>query len=427
MQALQPTGRAVHARAPRSAPPLPPAADAAEGAELLDEVSGPLAVLLWGAFRDFMLWAETPPGARRRLFEPGAGELRRAELAAAAPEQELWAPLLTLAQMADEPEHADLTRLVFAVRALARWAERRGVPGVRLAFTHAAAVALADDPRLALEAARLARDAARHAQAEVWFRRAIGLARGRDWETYAWGFIGLGVQYMRTGNYPAAQAVMRRALRAARKRRLPALEGSAHHHLFVFSVDAGRMDEGYAHADAALRAYGGNHPRLAALAHDLGCFWSEQGRFARALSIFDLSLPHFPDEGPARLLALANVVRAAAGAGERARYEAARGEAIPLAALPVSAENAAESLLLIAQGDVCLGEWARAEAAARAALAVARERDEARTLMSAEAQLEAALHGRAVERPTPPETTELARRADELAGQVRASLTLAPA
>ncbi len=422
MKASPPTGRAVHPRVRRATPPIPHLADAAEGADLLEELREPLGVLLWWALRDFMLWAETPASARRRLFGPGAGELRRSALVAAAPEQELWGPLLTLAQMADDPERADPARLVFAVRALARWAERRSAPRSRLAFAHAAAVAMADDPRLALEAARLARDAAHHAQAEGWFRRAIRLARGRDWESYTWGFIGLGVQYMRTGNYPAANAVMHRALRAARKRRLHALEGSAHHHLFVFSVDAGRMDEGYAHAGEALRAYGDGHPRLPALAHDLGCFWSEQGHFARALSIFDVSLPCFPD-GPGRLLSLANVVRAAAGAGERARYEAARREALPLTAVPVCAANAAESLLLIAQGDVCLGEWSRGEEAARAALELATERDEARTLMIAEAQLEAARHGRAVRRAAPPEPIELARQADELAVQVRASLT----
>jgi len=421
MKAHQPNGRVIRPRASCVAPPLLHDDSAAEGADLLDEISGPVGVLLWGALRDFMLWADTPAGRRANLFAPGAGDLRRAGLSAAAPEQELWAPLLTLAQMTDDAERADATRLVFAIRSLARWAERRGAPRARLAFAHAAAVAVADDPRLALDAARLARDTARHALAEGWFRRAIRLARGSDWETYVWGFIGLGVQYMRTGNYPAAHTVMRRALRAAHKRRLHSLEGSAHHHLFVFCVDAGQMEEGYAHAGLALRAYGDGHPRLPALAHDLGCFWAERGRFARALSIFDVSLPHFP-EGSPRLISLANVVRAAAGAGERKRYEAARAEALELAELPACADVAAESLLVIAQGDVSLGEWTRAEAAAQAALGIARRRDEPRTYMAAEAQLEAAVNGRAVEQTTPVETREVARRAEELALQLSASL-----
>jgi tetratricopeptide (TPR) repeat protein len=402
---------------------MPPPAhlDAAEGADLLGELPGAPGVLLWGALRDFMLWVETPAGARAGLFGPGAGELRRRELAQFAPEQELWAPLLTLAQMADAPEHADAARLVYAVRTIARWAERTGAPATRLAFTQAAALALPQEAAMALETGRLARDLAHHAQSETWFRRAIKLARGRDWESYAWGFIGLGVLYMRAGNYPAAGVVVTRALRVARKRRLTPIEGSAHHHLFVFCVDAGRMEDAYVHARAALSRYGDGHPRLSALAHDLGCFWAEQGRFSRALSIFEAVLPWFKDP-VIRLMALANYTRAAAGVGDRCRYASARAEAVGLLGVPVCGEVAAESLLLIAQGDTCLGEWTRAEEAARQALEIAARRGETRTHMVAEAQLQAALNGRAFEGLTMAETPRLAREAEALVGELCASL-----
>jgi tetratricopeptide (TPR) repeat protein len=411
----------ARSRAARSMPP-PAHLDAAEGADLLGELPGAPGVLLWGALRDFMLWVETPAGARAGLFGPGAGELRRRELAAFAPEQELWAPLLTLAQMADAPERADAARLVYAVRTIARWAERAGAPATRLAFTRAAALALPQEAAMALETGRLARDLAHHAQAEAWFRRGIRLARGRDWESYAWGFIGLGILYMRAGNYPAAGVVVSRALRAARKRRLTAVEGSARHHMFVFCVDAGRMEEGYAHARAALHAYGDGHPRLPALAHDIGCFWAQQGRFSRALPIFEAALPIFQDDVN-RLLSLANYARAAAGAGDRRRYEAARAEAMGLLAAPACGEVAAESLLLIAQGDTGLGDWARAEEAARQAVEIAAQRGEARTQMAAEALIEAARAGRAVEgRAELVEPPRLALEAEALAGELRASL-----
>jgi hypothetical protein len=409
---------------PSRSPSLPTHLDAAEGADLLGELPGASGVLLWGALRDFMLWVETPAGARASLFEPGAGELRRRELAAFAPEQELWAPLLTLAQMADAPARADAARLVYAVRTIARWAERAGAPATRLAFTRAAALALPQEAAMALETGRLARDLVHHAEAESWFRRGIRLSRGRDWESYAWGFIGLGVLYIRAGNFPAGRAVVGRALRAARKRRLPGIAGSAHHHLFTLCVEAGRMEEAYAHARDAVRLYGDGHPRIPALAHDLGCFWAEQGRFARALSIFEASLPCFADPS-LRLLALSNYARASAGAGDRARYEAARADAAELAASPRCGDVAAESLLVVAQGDASLGEWARAEDAARQALEIAVRRGEARTQLGAEAHLEAARHERAVEgaRRLAAETPVLARQAEALAGAVRASLT----
>lgn len=423
MKLPRPAARGARTRAPRSLPP-PVHLDAAEGAELLGELPGAPGVLLWGALRDFMLWVETPAAARAGLFAPGAGELRRRELAAFAPDQELWAPLLTLAQLADAPERADAGRLVYAVRAVARWAERAGAPATRLAFTRAAALALPQEPAMALEAGRLARDLVRHAEAESWFRRGIRLARGRDWESYAWGFIGLGVLYIRAGNFPAGRAVMGRALRAAGKRRLHGIAGSAHHHLFTLCVEAGRMEDAYAHARAAVREYGDGHPRLPALAHDLGCFWTEQGRFARALTIFEASLPRFADPC-SRLLALANYARAAAGADDRARYERAREEAYALAASPRSLEAAAEALVVLSQGDAGLGEWARAEDAARRALEIAVRRGEARTQLGAEAHLEAARRERAVQGALAlVETPGLARQAEDLAGAVRASLAV---
>ncbi|SOD02082.1 hypothetical protein SAMN05216486_10241 [bacterium JGI 053] len=421
MKPPRPALSGARARAARS---IPPAAhhDAAEGADLLGELPGAPGVLLWGALRDFMLWVETPAGTRAGLFGPGAGELRRRELAAHAPAQELWAPLLTLAQMADAPERADAGRMVYAVRTIARWAERAGAPATRLAFTRAAALALPQEAGLALEAGRLARDLVHHAEAESWFRRGIRLARGRDWESYAWGFIGLGVLYIRVGNFPAGRAVVGRALRAAQKRRLPGIAGSAHHHLFTICVEAGRMEEAYDHAQAAVRSYGDGHPRLPDLAHDLGCFWAEQGRFARALPIFEASLPYLTDL-PNRLLGFSNFARAAAGARDRARYERARAEAVRLAALPLCAKVAAESLLVLAQGDASLGEWARAEDAARQALEIAERRGEARTQMGAEALLEAARNEHALQGARKlAETPGLAVQAEALAGVVRASL-----
>jgi tetratricopeptide (TPR) repeat protein len=311
---------------------------------------------------------------------------------------------------------------VYAVRTIARWAERAGAPATRLAFTRAAALALPQEAGMALETGRLARDLVHHAEAEAWFRRGIRLARGRDWEAYAWGFIGLGVLYIRAGNFPAGHAVVGRALRAAHKRRLPAIAGSAHHHLFTLCVEAGRMEDAYDHAQAAVRSYGGGHPRLPALAHDLGCFWAEQGCFALALSIFEASLPCFND-APNRMLALSNLARAAAGVGDRARYESARSDAVELATLPLCAELAAESLLVLAQGDASLGEWARAEEAARQALEIAAIRGEARTQMGAEAHLEAARNERALQSARNlAEMPRLALKAEALAGAVRASL-----
>ncbi|HEX8358703.1 MAG TPA: hypothetical protein VF613_01190, partial [Longimicrobium sp.] len=193
---LPTSARPRQARCYIPAPPLTRTGSAAEGAELLREIAGERGVALWATLRDVMLYLATPPAERGSLFPPGAGAERRAEVAAARVEPELWAPLLVVAEMMDDPEGASRARIAHACRAIARWAEGHA-PATRLAFAQAAALARPGDPRLALSTARLARDAADHARAETWFRRAVKLARGKDWEAYVRAFLGLGIMYHR--------------------------------------------------------------------------------------------------------------------------------------------------------------------------------------------------------------------------------------
>jgi tetratricopeptide (TPR) repeat protein len=396
--------------------PLTRRGSGAEGAEILQEIPGELGVLLWATLRDVMLYLGAPAAERGGLFPADAGEGRRAEIRGCGADPALWAPLLVVAEMMDAPEEASRARVAHACRAVARWAEGEA-PATRLAFSQAAALARPGDPRLALATARLARDAADHARAETWFRRAVKLARGKDWESYGWAFVGLGVLYHRSGNYPAARAVVGRALRTARRRRMRGLAGAAHHELFVFALDAHRVDEAYAHAGSAVQAYGPAHPRLPALAHDVGCFWSQQGYFARALPVFEQVLPCFSDP-TAQALVVANAARAAAGAGDRERYEENRAATLALldrgsACAPV----AAESLLLLARADNTMAEWARAEETASRAARVAAARNESHTRMLAEGQLDSARRRLALHTPAPEEPAEIARDAERLADE----------
>jgi tetratricopeptide (TPR) repeat protein len=394
--------------------PLTRRGSGAEGAEILQEVPGELGVLLWGTLRDVMLYLGAPAAERGGLFPADAGEARRAEIGRCGADPALWAPLLVVAEMMEGPGEASRARVAHACRAVARWAEGES-PATRLAFSQAAALARPGDPRLALATARLARDAADHARAETWFRRAVKLARGRDWESYGWAFVGLGVLYHRSGNAPAARAVVGRALRTARRRRMRGLAGAAHHELFVFALQAHRVDEAYAHAEAAIQAYGPAHPRLPALAHDVGCFWSEQGYFARALPVFEQILPCFT-EPAARALVVANAARSAAGAGDRKRYEENRAATLALLDAGSACEAvAAESLLLLARADSSMCEWARAEAAAAHAVTIASARNESHTRMLADAQLDSARRRLALRTPAAEEPAAVALEAERLA------------
>jgi tetratricopeptide (TPR) repeat protein len=379
MKAHQPNGRA----------PLTHTENAAEGADLLSEVHGPAGVLLWGALRDLMLWVETPAERRAGVFGTGAGEMRRRQLATSGVDRELWGPLLTLAQMTDEPHLADRGRVVFAARSIARWAERHPAPCVRLAFTQAAALAVGEDPRLGLETARIARDMGRVAQAESWFRHTVRRSRGYAWDSYVWAYIGLGVMYVRAGNYPAAHSVFSRALRSARKHRMRTLEGAALHHLFTCALDDRDIRKAYGYASAALAAYTPGHPRIAALASDLARVWLHMGECARALPVLEALEPLMP-EAHERMVAAANSARAAAGAGERPRYEAARRRAIERIAANAAGTRVAETWAILASADAAAGEWDRVYETAGRAVELAEVRGESEALVLAEAQLEAA-------------------------------------
>ncbi len=410
-----------------AAPPLTRSDDAAEGADVLAEVAGPTGVLLFHALRDFMLWVETPAGERRGLFPYGAGALRRDEVAAAMPEQELWAPLLTLAQMTDAPDAADSGRLVYACRAVARWAERSRAPATRLAFVQAAALALHTDPKLALEAGRLSRDLARHAAAERWLRIAIKLSRRTDWESYAWGFIGLGVLYIRTGNMPAAQAVMQRALRAGTKRRMRPVQGAAHHFLFNLLADGGKLRDAYTHARAALQVYDAGSSEMIRLAHDLGRYWLMQGCYLRATTVFEIIAPQMGTSS-LQMLATANLAQAAAGAGDRARYEAARDRALAMAEKQTDGLRVAETLWLVALADAEIREWSRAEEMAGRSRMLAHARGEGEFLIEAERLLDEVIQRRGREMAElRKETAGSARYADRLAQEVVRTLAPVPA
>jgi tetratricopeptide (TPR) repeat protein len=202
-----------------SAPPLRQSDEAAEGAEVIRELPGSEGIVLAGALRDLTLWLDTPAHERAALFSSDAAARRSAQITLSGIEEALWVPVFTLSTIAEDPTHVAPSRLLYACRRVASWAEERGRPGTKLAFTQAAALLSPADAKLALDVAKLARDSGDHARAESWFRHTVRLARRDDWENYVWAYVGLGVLYIRIGNIPAATVVMQRALRTAERHR----------------------------------------------------------------------------------------------------------------------------------------------------------------------------------------------------------------
>lgn len=396
----------------RVPPPLTRGPELMEGAEILREVSGEAAVLLWKSLRSVTLWATTDPREQAKLFAPGAGERRMAEILAVEIEEELAQPLQTFAALLDSPTSLSKEAVALACRRVAQWASQKQLTGTTLAFTQAAALVCPSDASLAHEVGRLARAGGELARSESWHRRAIMLGRQTGaWEPYARAYVSLGNLASRRGNFPQARRCQIKAYRAAKRHALVEVMGMALHDLFLIAVDTGDTIEAQRRARQAFRAYGPTHPRIPYLAHDLAVLWNREGRFGQALPILLALLPRFnaPDE---RLLVHANIARAAGGLRDVVTFEDAWAAADSLMILPQTAPRKAQALLNLARGATGLSQWERAEAAAQEALEQATRRGESQIVFQAEsvllsAQLHRVADDRAVNGVQLPEDTQM--------------------
>lgn len=382
-----------------------------EGLGVLDELSGERGLVLWQSLRDALLWADAQDDERNALFSPDAERARMAMILGAQPAPELEEPLSVLARMLGEPARISEEMVALACRRVSQWSDDEGLLATALAFAQAAATVTPGDAGAAFAVGKLARRRAEHARAETWFRRTIALARQiGDWATYAQAFIGLGSLYMERGNLPGARRFLIRAVRAAQRNSLHAIEGAALQDLFGVAVEAGRTDEARGLARAAFEAYGHHSSALPRLAQDIAYWWITEGDFARALPVLRSVLPHHPQPFD-RLTVLGNIARAAGGLGDRDTFRGAWDECHDLLDSSAVDERAAQGMLDLAHGAASLSLWDKAEMAAREALEIGSRRSQAKIRLTAEGVLESVRHHRALEvhRRTPqPETASVA-------------------
>jgi tetratricopeptide (TPR) repeat protein len=369
-----------------------------------------------------MAWFSAQGERRRSLFRPSAHHVRRTTLTPEIPQEELRSALLVLAGLLEGHSAGDADEAAGASLAIASWAHESGHPATRLAFSQVAALARPDDPELALETGKLARDMAEYTRAETWLRKAVRVSRRiKDWSTYLWAYAGLAVLYARLGNYDASRVVAERVLRTARHNRVSAMCGWAFHHFFVLAAEAGDHRGAYDNARQALDAYGPAHPRLTVLAHDVARFWIEHGHFSRALTVFESAEPRIANPVE-RAIAAANVARAAAALGQRGKYQHARQAALTLQNRVGDELRAADVYATLAFADAHAGEWSLAEETAEFALNVAIQRRDADVQRFAEAALSFARSRSPGASPWEEEISALARQADQLACDLIESL-----
>src|SRR5690606_12400347 len=159
--------------------------------------------------------------------------------------------------------HAREDQVARACRQISEWADDEGRLATAFAFAQDAALASRDSAAAAFWVATVAVRLNDHARAEVWFRRAIGLARqSRDWRMYSRSFGGLGNLYIRRGNLPGARRLHTRALRGAKRGGMRREQAATLHDLFGVAVELGSIPEAERIARQALEAYGTRNRRV---------------------------------------------------------------------------------------------------------------------------------------------------------------------
>jgi tetratricopeptide (TPR) repeat protein len=396
-----------------------------EGYHVLDETRDELGVLLWQCLRDVEIWATSAPQHRSELFTANALRQRMErideEVDAASPVRPVLEGLAGLLARHSRVTQGEVCGLC---EEMSRWASDAGLPRTALAFAQRAAIVAPDEAGPAYLVGLISRRAADYRRAEVWFRRALALARHTlDWKHYGLAHMGLANLYMQRGDAPRARARLLRALRSSRRYGVWTVKPYALHDLFMINAtgDDPKLAEQYARA--AYRAYGRRHPRLPALAHDVAWFWMLQRQFQRALHVFQAVLPHFtrPSE---RMIVLSNVARAAGGACMFVVFDRAWNEVWQMVDDSKDRERVAEALINLSHGAAALGLVVRMEMAASYALTIATRRDEAQQQMAAEELLAASRYSQPQENAMyQSEDSSLAPAADWLAGELVEALT----
>lgn len=368
-------------RIPPAPDPVPLAPDGDERAVLLGEV-GEVEGAALGALLDAVrLWAE-----RRRPVFAGEAAARARRL----PEVGYVVEALERLMEEEAPDADSGEAVGLGCHQVAEWAERRGAVATALAWMQAALAAWPRQPFYAYHVGRLARKRAAYPQAEAWLRYAVRLARrAARWEIYALGLAGIANLHRQRGNLRMAERFHRLSLKTARRHGLRTMEGDALYDLAVLAIDVGDMRRAVDRGREALQAYGPEHSRVYRLAHDFAwCMMNEYGAFEQAAHVFQALLEHVWEQ-PFRLLVVANLCRAAAGAGWSDVFEEAWIDAWVQIRTGGSRAEHAGALLQLAAAAANVRARERCEWAATEALSLAEARNERLVAERARSMIEA--------------------------------------
>lgn len=390
-----------------TAPPLWPRD---EWSILSSGVCDDIALLLWHYARSVRLWATTPVSDRVALFSPPAAETAEWEADTAERCETVAQALRTIGAVVRYPDLIQGPPIAAACGEVATWADAAGRLGVALEFAEAAALIDSEAARPAADAGHLATRLAAYDRSWIWLTRCVKLARrAKDWEWYVRGHIRFGIMLYELGQHARARPHYWRATRAALDSGRRTLAGKAQHDLLLIEAEAGSYLSGEKCARRVLEYYPRVYERIPHFVHDYAYLLVRHGYYAPALPLAEAVLAWITQPFE-RIAVLATLARAGAGLADRAQYEHACAELMPIA--EETEINTAAALVAAAEGATAWSEWDRARTLALRARTIAEKRREGDPLRRANALL-ARIKRR--EMPNPGEAPPAVARIDEIA------------
>jgi tetratricopeptide (TPR) repeat protein len=330
-----------------------------------------LALEVWRAVGRVRLWAE-PEENRAGLFsareDAGAGSLVEAQRQA----PEIADALQTLhAVTFDALPRAS----ALACREISEWAERNGYLETAMQAAEAAATLSSEDPSFANAAARVCRRAGEGARAEVWYLRAVGLARLRqNKREYVSAHLGCAAVLRDAGQHSRALKWIRRAADTARRSGLRGKAAEAYHDALGVAVLDQQINRAVIYARRALAVYPVHHKRFPAFAYDVSFLLVNRGLYPTALSLLSSVVGKIANPAE-QMVVWGTLARAAGGAGLRQRFHDAVQRVLELA--PRHSFLGSGALYNAAEGARLVGDWELADELVRRALVAAREHESA--------------------------------------------------
>lgn len=275
-----------------------------------------------------------------------------------------------------------------ACEQVSAWAAERRLLVTQLHFACTAVLFDPDDPSLAYQAGRVARDLARWDIAEKLLEHSIAVAgRQRDREAQATSMTGLANLHSHRGNYRAATKLLEAALDFARQHRLKSVTGVILHDLMGLNVLLKNYPLAEALAREALEAYGIDHANTTALIHDLALIWLEREQFHSAASMLS-ALPHYKISENGKAVVLANLALAEAGCGRLAAARKVWNDSWAIVrGLDSRYHGVTAAALRLSEAAAWMEDWCLARQAAEHAQHLAEARDEIDVVVKAEAVL----------------------------------------